>query len=125
MSRILSTLATNVRKLRERNGLSLRALAKRAGISAVTIARVEDGRDSSVGTCDLIARALEVEIIDLFDSDLHAKKTLREVTFFEAMQIVTETLSSLRRGEMPSGLLDKSSLEKALRELSKKESRDR
>jgi transcriptional regulator with XRE-family HTH domain len=58
---------TRLRELRQARGLSIRGLAKEAGVSTETIYSVEHGRrQPSVRTLGKIARALGVEVKDLF-----------------------------------------------------------
>ncbi len=58
---------TRLKKLREAKGLSVRGLAREAGISTETVYSVEHGkRQPSVRTLGKIARALGVEAKDLF-----------------------------------------------------------
>ncbi len=56
-----------LKELREAKGLSVRGLAREAGISTETVYSVEHGkRQPSVRTLGKIARALGVEAKDLF-----------------------------------------------------------
>ena len=58
---------TRLRELRQARGLSVRGLAKEAEVSAETVYSVEHGkRQPSVRTLGKIARALGVEVKDLF-----------------------------------------------------------
>ncbi len=58
---------TKLKELREAKGLSVRGLAREAGVSTETIYSVEHGRrQPSVRTLGKIARALGVEAKDLF-----------------------------------------------------------
>jgi transcriptional regulator with XRE-family HTH domain len=58
---------TRLRELRQARGLSVRGLAKEAGVSTETIYSVEHARrQPSVRTLGKIARALSVEVKDLF-----------------------------------------------------------
>jgi len=58
---------TRLRELRQARGLSIRGLAKEAGVSTETVYSVEHGkRQPSVRTLGKIARALGVEVKDLF-----------------------------------------------------------
>ena len=69
-----------IRKLRMRAGLSLRALAERCGMSANAISLIERGENSpTVSSLHLIAVALNVSIADFFDDEtrlraVHVKK---------------------------------------------------
>lgn len=56
-----------IRQLRERQHLSLRALAERCGLSINAISQIERGENSpTVGTLHRLARAFNVPITDLF-----------------------------------------------------------
>jgi transcriptional regulator with XRE-family HTH domain len=56
-----------LRQWRQRRGLSLRALGTRAGVSYVTVAEVEAGRQSpTVNWLQKIAAALDISVRDLF-----------------------------------------------------------
>jgi transcriptional regulator with XRE-family HTH domain len=58
---------TKLKELREAKGLSVRGLAREAGVSTETIYSVEHGhRQPSVRTLGKIARALGVEVKDFF-----------------------------------------------------------
>lgn len=69
-----------IRKLRLRQGLSLRALAERGGMSANAISLIERGENSpTVSTLHQITMALNVSIADLFNNEpslsaVHVKK---------------------------------------------------
>lgn len=57
-----------IRQLREEQGLSLRALAERAGVSASALSQIEAGQNSpSIATLEKICAALKVAITTLFD----------------------------------------------------------
>lgn len=56
-----------LRQWRERRGLSVRALAERAGVSYVTVVRIETGRLSpTVATLEKLAEALGIRVRDFF-----------------------------------------------------------
>jgi transcriptional regulator with XRE-family HTH domain len=56
-----------VRFWRERRGLSVRALAEEAGVSYVTVVRIETGRLSpTVAMLQKLAQALEITVRDFF-----------------------------------------------------------
>lgn len=56
-----------LQKWRDYRGLSLRVLGARAGVSFVTVAKIEAGRMSpTVATLEKLARALRVSVPDLF-----------------------------------------------------------
>ncbi len=58
---------TKLKELREARGLSVRGLAREAGISTETVYSVEHGkRQPNLRTLGKIARALSVEARDLF-----------------------------------------------------------
>ncbi len=64
-----------IRKFRNRYGLSQEALAKRAGIGRVTLARIELGiQDPTVGTLERLARALGVELRGFFPAARRRRK---------------------------------------------------
>jgi transcriptional regulator with XRE-family HTH domain len=57
-----------IRRLRERRGLSLRALARQSGLSVNAISRIEHGENSpTVSSLHLLATALSVSITDFFE----------------------------------------------------------
>jgi transcriptional regulator with XRE-family HTH domain len=59
-----------IRELRNQRGYSLRALAESSGLNINTLSLVEKGKCSpSVGTLQLLAKALEVHITAFFESD--------------------------------------------------------
>lgn len=56
-----------LRQWRERRGLSLHGLADKAGVSYVTIVRIEQGRMSpTVALLERLAAALEISVRELF-----------------------------------------------------------
>ena len=56
-----------LRQWRERRGLSLHNLAERAGVSYVTIVRIEQGRMSpTVALLEKLAAALEISLREFF-----------------------------------------------------------
>jgi transcriptional regulator with XRE-family HTH domain len=63
-----------VREWRERRGLSLRKLGERAGVSYVTIARIESGAMSpTVAMLEKLAEALEISVREFFPVERVAK----------------------------------------------------
>ncbi|WEV60713.1 helix-turn-helix transcriptional regulator [Streptococcaceae bacterium ESL0729] len=60
---------TTIAQLRKGQGLTQEALAEKSGLSIRTIQRLEGGDDASLETLKSVARALDVEIIDLFEQD--------------------------------------------------------
>ena len=62
-----SVTEIRLREWRDRRGLSLRVLADKAGVSYVTIARIEGGALSpTVAMLDKLAKALDVDVRDFF-----------------------------------------------------------
>jgi len=65
-----------LRSWRERRGFSLRQLAERAGVSYVTIARIEaDKLSPTVMTLEKLAAALNITVRDMFPAT--ARRTRR------------------------------------------------
>ena len=61
-------MGIRIRELRERAGLSLRELAKQAGVDFSTIHRIERGDESPrLATQEKLAKALEVSTRDLIE----------------------------------------------------------
>jgi transcriptional regulator with XRE-family HTH domain len=59
-----------LRQWRERRGFSVRQLAERAGVSYVSIVKVENGRMSpTVALLEKLARALEISVREFFPVD--------------------------------------------------------
>jgi transcriptional regulator with XRE-family HTH domain len=69
-------MGVRLRDWREQRGLSLHKLAEKAGVSYVTIARIESGRMSpTVAMLEKLARALGINVRDLFPQErLRGKK---------------------------------------------------
>jgi DNA-binding XRE family transcriptional regulator len=64
-----------IRRLREERALSQTALARRAGISRITLVRIEgDAQDPTLGTLERIAQALKVRVRDVFPPEGRAVK---------------------------------------------------
>src|SRR5664279_1817096 len=64
-----------LRELRNRKGLSLRALADRSGLNVNTLSLAENGKSSpSVSTLQQLALALEVPIATFFESERVEKR---------------------------------------------------
>lgn len=83
------TLGNRLRELRRQQGLSLRALAEKSGLSANTLSLIENGKTSpSVATLQQIALALNIQITAFFevkvsrDPVIYMKKGQREPTPF-------------------------------------------
>ena len=65
---ILQCMGLRIRALRERKGLSLRELAKQAGVDFSTIHRIEKGDEMPrFGTMEKLAAALNVSVRDLIE----------------------------------------------------------
>lgn len=66
----MSTIGERVRQVRTDRGLSQPQLAELAGTTETTLSRIENGRVSpTLDTLINIARALDVRVGDLIDSD--------------------------------------------------------
>jgi transcriptional regulator with XRE-family HTH domain len=62
-----------IRRIREHHGLSLRVLAKKAGLSANTISLIERGENSpTVSSLNRLAMALDVQITTFFQQEVDA-----------------------------------------------------
>ena len=84
----------NLRDLRTKQGLSLRALAELSGLNVNTLSLVENGKSSpSVSTLQQLALALEVPITAFFESEQVEKRvvftraTQRPLAAFGSMQM--------------------------------------
>ncbi len=53
-------IAQKVKKLRQKDGLSQKALARKAGVASSTIINLERGKKISVNTLRLVAKALDM-----------------------------------------------------------------
>ena len=74
-----------LRELRERSGLSQRAMAARAGLTSATISMIENNRISpSVGTLKSIVEGIGLSLSDFFGADVPKK----ERVFFPARELV-------------------------------------
>lgn len=63
-----TSLGNRLRELRRQQGLSLRALAEKSGLSANTLSLIENGKTSpSVATLQQIALALNIPITAFFE----------------------------------------------------------
>jgi transcriptional regulator with XRE-family HTH domain len=66
--RLEESLGNRLRELRRQQGLSLRALAEKSGLSANTLSLIENGKTSpSVSTLQQIAIALNITITSFFE----------------------------------------------------------
>ena len=64
-----------LRHWREQRGYSVRKLAKRAGVSFVTISRTENGHVSpTVDMLEKLARALDITVRDFFPTEKSLKR---------------------------------------------------
>lgn len=69
---IYGILAERVRQERARAGLTLEALAEKAGVSDTFVAHIETGlRKPSLETVHRLARALDVSLAELLKEELH------------------------------------------------------
>ena len=67
-------MAVLLRHWREQRGLSVRALAERAGVSYPTISRIESGRMSpTVEMLEKLAKALDIDARDLLAPSKRSK----------------------------------------------------
>jgi transcriptional regulator with XRE-family HTH domain/predicted Fe-Mo cluster-binding NifX family protein len=67
----------NLREIRSKRGLSLRALAELSGLNVNTLSLVENGKSSpSVGTLQQLAQALDVSMTAFFESDQPEKSVV-------------------------------------------------
>lgn len=83
------SLGNRLRELRRQQGLSLRALAEKSGLSANTLSLIENGKTSpSVATLQQIALALNIPITAFFevkvsrDPVIHTQKNTRAASAF-------------------------------------------
>jgi transcriptional regulator with XRE-family HTH domain len=66
----VTLLGDRLRACRRQQGLSIRLLAEKCGLSANTLSLIENNRTSpSVHTLELLARGLQVPIVSFFDAD--------------------------------------------------------
>ena len=64
---------------REAGGYSIQRLADRAGVSRMTVFRIESGRSSpTVAVLEKLTRALTIEVRDLFPSARAAHRSTRK-----------------------------------------------
>ena len=83
------SLGNRLRELRRTQGLSLRALAEKSGLSANTLSLIENGKTSpSVATLQQIALALNIPITSFFEIQvnhepvIHTRKDVRKTSPF-------------------------------------------
>lgn len=60
---------TRIKQLRQNKHLSQEQLAAQAQVSVRTIQRLEAGEDASISTLNLVAKALQVDVGDLFERE--------------------------------------------------------
>jgi transcriptional regulator with XRE-family HTH domain len=69
----LGDLGFRLKEIRQRAGLSLRELARQAGVSPSLVSQIENGKSQpSVGTLYTFARLLGVSVDELFEADEQA-----------------------------------------------------
>jgi transcriptional regulator with XRE-family HTH domain len=69
-----TSVGKSLRKIRARQGLSMRALAQISGLNINTLSLIENGRTSpSVSTLQQLAQSLQVPITDFFQTGLGIK----------------------------------------------------
>lgn len=94
MQAAIRPVASNVRRLRERRGLSLSALARAAGVSKATLFKIERGEGNpAIETLWSIAQALGVPFAVLFTEDEPA--TIDVLRFEDAPLIARKGTSPL------------------------------
>ena len=81
---------TLISDLRKQKGLTQEKLAELAGLNVRTIQRLESGEDASLETLRSIAVALDVEVIELFES-VSSKERMDEIESFSAEQRLQAT----------------------------------
>jgi len=76
MSKEISPIATNIKKLRKKLGISQDKLSKLANVSHNTIIKIESGgiQNPTIRTVQKIAQALGVSIDELLNSNKYRKK---------------------------------------------------
>ena len=71
------TVGGNLRRARLARGLSQEALAAEAGIAPSFLSQIENGkRSATITTLDVIAKALQMPIVDFFAAPAAAPKGL-------------------------------------------------
>jgi transcriptional regulator with XRE-family HTH domain len=75
--RLEENLGNRLRELRRQQGLSLRSLAEKSGLSANTLSLIENGKTSpSVATLQQVALALNVPITSFFEMDVKSEPVI-------------------------------------------------
>lgn len=68
-------MRVRLKKWRSRRGYSLRQLAERAGVSYVTIVRIEQGQISpTVAMLEKLAKALKIHITEFFPAPRRSRR---------------------------------------------------
>jgi transcriptional regulator with XRE-family HTH domain len=92
----MSSVGEEVKRLRQAKGWTQEQLAVYAGSSQPTVNLLEAGkRNPSAATLEKLARALEVEVVDLFPKPQTPQPTLEDAVQSEALQ---EALAVLFQG---------------------------
>jgi transcriptional regulator with XRE-family HTH domain len=65
-------IGANVKRIRQRLGLTQQTLAERAGLALKTLSRIENGEDMNTSTLSALAAALDVPAAELFADDIPA-----------------------------------------------------
>jgi transcriptional regulator with XRE-family HTH domain len=74
-----SHVGQRLRKIRARQGLSMRALAERSGLNINTLSLIENEHTSpSVSTLQQLAQSLQVSITEFFQTDHGSKKLVHQ-----------------------------------------------
>lgn len=60
-----TSFGTRLRELRQRRGLTQEQLAVKAGVYSRTVRRIEQGEDTTLGTLEAIAAALDMTAAEL------------------------------------------------------------
>ncbi|WP_159610644.1 helix-turn-helix domain-containing protein [Glutamicibacter sp. JC586] len=91
---------SRIAELRRSKGWTQERLAKESGITVRTIQRLEAGNDASLETISLVARALDVQVGDLFQS-------VQAPDFSQAVEgLETRTLADQeRRDSITQGIM--------------------
>ena len=72
-------LGVRLKRIREKSGMSLRAVARQLGVSASFLSQLENGKSQpSVATLYSLAQLLDVSIDELFSTDAKHYCTLEE-----------------------------------------------
>lgn len=81
------SVGSNIRRLRDERGYSLRSLADRCGLSVNAISRIERGANSpTVNSLEQIARALGVSVVSLFENESDRLVLFRSDQYAQAIE---------------------------------------